>query len=307
MAALACASVCECRRAVALGAAAAYRITPSSSRRSLAWRAASTSPESPRRRSCRTQGPSPSLAACQLAPVLISTTRRPRRRSAAASVGTSRRAVVAVLRATIHRLSHDAHTRSYQKRCGLTDPEQSRPRQFPPTFHGVSGSRSLTTTWVSGIDCRPSASAVALQCRVRSCVRGWAVDRPGRLAAPGFGHLRRRRRPDGTPGGARPARAARRGQAAKNQTAIDAAAFARILEDLRRGYAARITNCGWRFPAPRERALAAMVGMLVEFSPREIKMTNRVVKDMDRVVDRIHDRDGAGAVRRCAGTARLAK
>ena len=92
-------------------------------------------------------------------------------------------------------------------------------------------------------------------------------------------------------------------QAAKNHTAIDAAAFTRILEDLREGVRGSYNELRLAIAsASGNGVLAATVGMLVEPSPREVKITNSVVKDMTRVVDRIHERDGAGADRRCAGT-----
>ena len=85
-------------------------------------------------------------------------------------------------------------------------------------------------------------------------------------------------------------------QAAKNHTAIDAAAFTRILEDLREGVRGSYNELRLAIAsASGNGVLAATVGMLAELSPREVKITNRVVKDMTRVVDRIHDRDGAGA------------
>lgn len=84
--------------------------------------------------------------------------------------------------------------------------------------------------------------------------------------------------------------------AARNHTAIDEAAFARILDDLREGVRGSYDELRMAIAgASGNGVLAATVGILIEVSPRETKITNRLVKDMVRVVDRIHEQDGAGA------------
>jgi len=85
-------------------------------------------------------------------------------------------------------------------------------------------------------------------------------------------------------------------EAARNHTAIDAAAFSRILADLKDGVRGSYTELRLAIAsASGNGVLAATIGMLVEVSPRETKVTNRVVKDMSRVVESILARDGAGA------------
>ncbi len=84
--------------------------------------------------------------------------------------------------------------------------------------------------------------------------------------------------------------------AARNHTAIDDAAFQRILSDLRGGaggaYAElRLAIAG----ASGNNVLASAVAGLAELEPRAPKVTNRMIKDMTRVVERIVDGDAAAA------------
>ena len=84
--------------------------------------------------------------------------------------------------------------------------------------------------------------------------------------------------------------------AARNHTAIDVAAFERILDDLRAG-------AGEAYPELRiaiaaasgNSALAGTVAGLTELEPPPAKVPNRLVKDMTRVVDRLVAGDAAGA------------
>lgn len=84
--------------------------------------------------------------------------------------------------------------------------------------------------------------------------------------------------------------------AARNHTAIDVAAFERILDDLRAG-------AGEAYPELRiaiaaasgNSALAGTVAGLTELEPPPAKVSNRLVKDMTRVVDRLVAGDAAGA------------
>jgi GntR family transcriptional repressor for pyruvate dehydrogenase complex len=84
--------------------------------------------------------------------------------------------------------------------------------------------------------------------------------------------------------------------AARNHTAIDAAAFERILEDLRAGSPTayvelRIAIAG----ASGNAVLASAVAGLADLEPHPPKVTKGLVKDMTRVVERVVDRDGQAA------------
>ena len=84
--------------------------------------------------------------------------------------------------------------------------------------------------------------------------------------------------------------------AAKNHTAIDTAAFQRILDDLRAGDGAAYTELRIAIAgASGNGVLASTVAGLAELEPRPPRVTNRMIKDMTRVVDRVVAGDGAGS------------
>ena len=84
--------------------------------------------------------------------------------------------------------------------------------------------------------------------------------------------------------------------AARNRTAIDESAFTRILEDLQEGVPGAYTELRQAIAgASGNTVLAAIIGVLIELDPSDVKASNRVIKDMTRVVEQIHARDGAGA------------
>ena len=84
--------------------------------------------------------------------------------------------------------------------------------------------------------------------------------------------------------------------AARNHNAIDAAAFERILNDLRAGEGAAYPELRIAIAAASgNSALAGAVAGLAELEPPPSKVSNRLVKDMTRVVDRLATRDASGA------------
>jgi DNA-binding FadR family transcriptional regulator len=84
--------------------------------------------------------------------------------------------------------------------------------------------------------------------------------------------------------------------AARNRTSIDSAAFQRILEDLRGGSGRAYTELRLAIAgASGNGVLASSIASLSELEPRPAKVTNRMVKDMTRVVERIVAGDPAGA------------
>jgi GntR family transcriptional regulator, transcriptional repressor for pyruvate dehydrogenase complex len=84
--------------------------------------------------------------------------------------------------------------------------------------------------------------------------------------------------------------------AARNHTAIDAAAFTRILEDLRAGSSSAYVELRMAIATASGNAvLASLIASLAELEPRPSRVTNRLIKDMTRVAERVIDRDGSGA------------
>lgn len=84
--------------------------------------------------------------------------------------------------------------------------------------------------------------------------------------------------------------------AARNHTAIDDAAFQRILADLRGGAGVAYTELRLAIAgASGNNVLASAVAGLAELEARPPKVTNRMIKDMTRVVDRIVAGDPAAA------------
>jgi GntR family transcriptional regulator, transcriptional repressor for pyruvate dehydrogenase complex len=84
--------------------------------------------------------------------------------------------------------------------------------------------------------------------------------------------------------------------AARNHTAIDAAAFTRILDDLRAGGPSAYVELRQAIASASGNAvLASAVTGLAELDPHPTKGTNRLGKDMARVVERVIDGDAAGA------------
>ncbi|MGN6379780.1 MAG: FadR/GntR family transcriptional regulator [Gaiellales bacterium] len=84
--------------------------------------------------------------------------------------------------------------------------------------------------------------------------------------------------------------------AARNHTAIDTAAFQRILDDLRGGDGAAYTELRIAIAgASGNGVLSSAVAGLAELEPRPPKVTNRLIKDMTRVVERVVAGDAAGS------------
>jgi GntR family transcriptional repressor for pyruvate dehydrogenase complex len=84
--------------------------------------------------------------------------------------------------------------------------------------------------------------------------------------------------------------------AARNRTAIDTAAFSRILDDLRAGATGAYVELRTAIASASGNAvLASAIAGLAELDPRPSRVTNRLVKDMTRVVERVIDGDGSGA------------
>ena len=84
--------------------------------------------------------------------------------------------------------------------------------------------------------------------------------------------------------------------AARARTAIDLAAFDRILDDLRAGASAAYNELRLALGAASgNTVLALAISNLVELDPDPPRISGRVVKDMTRVVERVRDGDGAGA------------
>ena len=85
--------------------------------------------------------------------------------------------------------------------------------------------------------------------------------------------------------------------AARSRTAIDLAAFDRILDDLRAGDQTSYNELRLALgAAPGNSVLAHAISNLVELEPGgSVRVGNRLVKEMTRVVERVRDGDGAGA------------
>ena len=85
--------------------------------------------------------------------------------------------------------------------------------------------------------------------------------------------------------------------AARSRTAIDLAAFDRILDDLRAGDQTSYNELRLALGAASGNSvLAHAISNLVELEPGgSVRVGNRLVKEMTRVVERVRDGDGAGA------------